>query len=495
MATGREPPEYIPACSTLGLRGYDVSLVRMGPRELPWVIWPREAVSTWAERKRGGTYKLLSLYFTVSNVFDLIRCGVDKDALIMRGDSIAYFRGLRENVLYALPVVSVDEVNVTYLSARYRPDQPHTDAPRDYHVSVVNPDGGELEIECSVDNRPAQYPRPRRPSIDFTRSPRSVGSYSTSLWRKWEHLQPSGPMPCRVLDERIELLAPHNRDRVALAQRLEVMWDRWGNWDRFDERFREIARELLHLTQPPVCVCYAHSAMAQRPRPPLVLQSALRNTLIDVSDIRLGHDRPYLPWALVTVDPVYFQLQTLKGGLTRKGFNCFEIYDLWDLLLVNTDAPGLLFRGDQLAVVVNGWPSGANVPELHGSLLHASHATVTLEEWHTSDHSVRARPVIRGKNVDVRKQTFTTSKGRVYHPYLSSDRDPRGPNRSTRVPNQDLLAGFIPHLTERYPEGPVSMRNLVKRMIPGIVRQYEEERRAWFEGETPEEEPYLSRKR
>ena len=236
--------------------------------------------------------------------------------------------------------------------------------------------------------------------------------------------------------------------------------------------------------------------MANRPRPPLVFQTALGNTLIDVSDIRLGHDRPDLPWALVTVDPVAFQLQTRsKGGLVRKSFNCFEIYDLWDLLLVNSDAPGLLFRGDQLAVVVGGWPSGANVPELHGSILHASSATVKLEEWPTSEHSVHARPVIRGNSVDVRRQTFSVSKGRVFYPYLKSDRDPRGPVRSTRVPTQTFLAGFIPHLTERYPEGPVRMRELVKRLHPGIVRQYEEERRAWFEGETPEEEPYLSRKR
>lgn len=244
MATGREPPDHIPACSTLGLRGYDVSLVRMGPRELPWVIWPRDAISTWAERKRGGAYKTLSSYFTVSNVFDIIRCDGDTDALMMRGDSLAYFRGLSGNVLYALPVVSVDKVNVTYLSARYRPDQPRADGPRDYHVSVVNPDGGELEIECSVDNRPAQFPRPRKPSVDFSRSPLSVSAYTSSLWRKWEHNQPSGPMPCRVLDERIGILTPYARDRVLIAQRLEVMWDRWGNWDHFDARYREVAREL-----------------------------------------------------------------------------------------------------------------------------------------------------------------------------------------------------------------------------------------------------------
>ena len=235
--------------------------------------------------------------------------------------------------------------------------------------------------------------------------------------------------------------------------------------------------------------------MTERPRPPLVFHTALGNTLIDVSDIRLGHDRPDLPWALVTVYPVEFQLHRgSKGGLIRKGFNCFEIYDLWDLLLVSVDAPGILFRGDQLAVVVRSWPSGANVHHQGGGLLRAFHASVTLEEWQAGS-DVNQILMIRVIHSDVRDQVFTTTpSGRVYFaPWLGSD--PRGPIRSTRVPNQTFLAGFIPQVADLYPAGPVRMRELVKRLHPGIVRQYEEERRAWFEGETPEEEPYLSRKR
>ena len=171
---------------------------------------------------------------------------------------------------------------------------------------------------------------------------------------------------------------------------------------------------------------------------------------------------------------------------------------------MGVDAPGILFRGDQLAVVLRSWPSGANVHHQGGYLLRAFHASVTLEEWQARsdvDSDVDRVLVIRGTHPDVRDEVFTTTpslspplSGRVYFtPWLGSD--PRGPIRSTRVPNQTFLAGFIPQVADLYPEGPVSMRNLVKRMIPGIVRQYEEERRAWFEGETPEEEPYLSRKR
>lgn len=245
MATGREPPKFIPACPAVGMHGYDVSLLQMSPRDLPWVLATEKSVRWWKAGMRRSTWAKLSEFFTVQTIFDLIRCGVDRKSMMMRGDSVAFFNPYTAGSydLQALPVVSVERVLISYLTSKETSALMQMFPAHDYHVGLKTKDGSVVTLECDAGFLPMDEPRRRDPRLHLRFRPITIPQFSSKILQNWELAQPSGPMPSRVLDERFDLLSPHDQGNVLVAQRLEVMWDRWGNWDNFEVRYKSVARE------------------------------------------------------------------------------------------------------------------------------------------------------------------------------------------------------------------------------------------------------------